>query len=130
MSTIPEGAVAQYAATDGQGRRKRVTRQGGAARSPKPAKAFALMMFPRVLASSCEEDCRQHGAWVMEESHSWSAYKQIFCESTRLRACLICRAHDISAWRTRQLRLLFFVAGAWLFWLDHCLRLPISPAAL
>lgn len=39
MSTIPEGAVAQYAATDGQGRRKRVTRQGGAARSPKPAKA-------------------------------------------------------------------------------------------
>ena len=60
MSTIPEGAVAQYAATDGQGR-KRVTRQGGAAHSPKPAKAFALMMFPGVLASSCKEDCRQHG---------------------------------------------------------------------
>ena len=68
MSTIPEGAVAQYAATDGQGRRKRVTRQGGAAHSRKPAKACALMIFPRVLASSCEEDCRQHGSWVIDRT--------------------------------------------------------------
>ena len=34
MSAIPEGAVAQYAAPDGQGRRKRVTREGGAAHAP------------------------------------------------------------------------------------------------
>ena len=130
MSTIPEGAVAQYAATDGQARRKRVTRQGGAAHSLKPAKVCAPIMFSHVLASSCKENSQQQGSRVMEQSHSWSAYERTARESARLRICLTRRAHDISAWRTSQLRLLFFVAGAWLFWLDHCLRLPISPAAL